>query len=254
MVGSSVSSIAGYAFYSCTNLTSVYFTGNAPSLGDSNVFGRDNNATVYYLAGTTGWGPTFGGLPTAVWILQVPTIPIPPRTQTAEIGSAAHFSVDAVGSPLLTYQWFFNDSVPVGPLTTNSYLELSSVQLSQAGAYTVVVANNGGTVTSAPAMLNVITPGERRPAAGVKVMGEAGSLLNVDYADSPSPAPNWTTLGSVSLPGTWQYYFDLTLPLPPQRFYRSWQTGTPGVMPSLDLHLVPAITLTGDVGGTVRVD
>ena len=44
------------------------------------------------------------------------------------------------------------------------------------------------------------------------------------------------------------------LPLPPQRFYRAWQTGTPGVMPSLDLHLVPAITLTGSLGHSVRVD
>ena len=103
-------------------------------------------------------------------------------------------------------------------------------------------------------MLNVIAAVERRPVPGVKVMGEAGSLLNVDYANSLSPAPNWTTLGSVSLTSTSQYCFDLTLPLPPQRFYRAWQTGTPGVIPSLDLHLVPAITLTGNVGDSVRLD
>ena len=44
------------------------------------------------------------------------------------------------------------------------------------------------------------------------------------------------------------------MPLPPQRFYRAWQAGAPGVIPSLDLHLVPAITLTGNIGGSVRVD
>ena len=103
-------------------------------------------------------------------------------------------------------------------------------------------------------MLNVIAPVERRPVPGVKVTGQTGSLLNVDYADSLSPAPNWTPLGSVSLTSTSQYCFDLTLPLPPQRFYRAWQTGPPGVLPSLDLHLVPAITLTGNIGGSVRVD
>ena len=111
-----------------------------------------------------------------------------------------------------------------------------------------------GAVTSAPAMLNVIAAVERRPVPGVKVTGESGSLWNVDYADSLSPAPNWTALGSVSLTSTSQYYFDLTLPLPPQRFYRAWQTGTPGVKPSLDLHLVPAITLTGSIGGSLRLD
>jgi hypothetical protein len=42
--------------------------------------------------------------------------------------------------------------------------------------------------------------------------------------------------------------------LPPQRYYGAWQTKTPGVIPSLDLHSVPAITLTGNIGGSVRVD
>jgi hypothetical protein len=33
----------------------------------SYAFGGDTNATVFYLPGTTGWGPTFGGLPKALW-------------------------------------------------------------------------------------------------------------------------------------------------------------------------------------------
>jgi hypothetical protein len=104
-------------------------------------------------------------------------------------------------------------------------------------------------------MLNVIAPVERKPVPGVKVTGETGSLLNVDSADSLSPAPNWTTVGSVSLTSTSQYYFDLTQPLPPQRFYRAWQTGTPGILPSLSiLGIVPAITLPGNIGDSVRVD
>jgi hypothetical protein len=62
-------------------------------------------------------------------------------------------------------------------------------------------------------------------------------------------------LGSVSLTTASQYYFDLTLPLPPQRFYRAWQTGTPSVVPSLSLPgMIPAITLTGNIGQSVRVD
>src|ERR1035438_2437391 len=103
-------------------------------------------------------------------------------------------------------------------------------------------------------MLNVIAPVERRPVPGIKVAGEAGSSLNVDYADSLTPAANWALLGSVSLTTTSQYYFDLTLPLPPQRSYRVWQTGTPSVGPSLDLRLVPAITMTGSIGRSVRLD
>jgi hypothetical protein len=103
-------------------------------------------------------------------------------------------------------------------------------------------------------MLNVIAPVERRPVPGIKLTGEAGSLLNVDYANSLSPSPNWTTLGSVSLTSTSQFCPDLTMPLPPERFYRAWQTGTPGVVPSLNLNFVPAIMLTGKVGDSLHLD
>src|ERR1019366_7060237 len=72
---------------------------------------------------------------------------------------------------------------------------------------------------------------------------------------SLSGRPNWLPLDTVTLASTSQYYFDLSEPLPPQRFYRAWQTGTPSVIPSLSLPgLVPAITLTGNIGGSVRLD
>ena len=71
-VPNSVTNLADDAFASCASLTGVYFQGNAPSVG-TDVFEGDNHATVYYLAGTSGWGPTFDGLPTALWTPQVQT-------------------------------------------------------------------------------------------------------------------------------------------------------------------------------------
>jgi hypothetical protein len=66
----SVTNIGDLAFYNCTGLTGVCFQGNAPSVG-SDVFSLANygtdNATVYYLPGSTGWDTTFGGRPTALW-------------------------------------------------------------------------------------------------------------------------------------------------------------------------------------------
>jgi hypothetical protein len=67
-IPSGVTNIGGAAFEGCYVLGSVLFMGNAPS-GTSwltYVFSGDTN-TVYYLPGTTGWGPTFGGQPTALW-------------------------------------------------------------------------------------------------------------------------------------------------------------------------------------------
>src|SRR5665213_1807935 len=64
----SVISIFTDAFNDCNSLTSVYFMGNAPSGGDG-VFEGDNNVTVYYLAGTTGWGEFSNGegVPAVLW-------------------------------------------------------------------------------------------------------------------------------------------------------------------------------------------
>jgi hypothetical protein len=75
-IPNSVTNIKDWAFSGCTSLTGVYFQGNAPILG-SDVFDYDNDATVYYLPGTTGWGAPgslFGGRPTAPWLLPNPMI------------------------------------------------------------------------------------------------------------------------------------------------------------------------------------
>jgi BspA type Leucine rich repeat region (6 copies) len=250
-IPNSVTGIGNSAFGGCTNLTGIYFKGNAPSLGGSYVFASDSNATVYYLPGTTGWDATFGGRPTALW--DPPTLQRSPHTQTAEAGSAVCLWAHATNSLPLFYLWYLNSTNLIS-CSTNCELELTNLQFSQSGAYTVVISNALGAVTSPPAMLNVIAAVERRLVPGVKVTGETGSSLNVDYASSLSPAPDWTTLGSVGLTSTSQYYFDLTAPLPPQRFYRAWQTGTPSVVPSLNLNFVPAITLTGNVGDSLRLD
>jgi hypothetical protein len=78
-IPNSVTNIGSYAFAYCDNLNSAYFQGNAPN-ADSSVFFHWSNfpifpsiyepptpTTVYYLPGTTGWGTTFGGQPTALW-------------------------------------------------------------------------------------------------------------------------------------------------------------------------------------------
>jgi len=75
-IPASITDIGDYAFYGCSSLTGVYFEGNAPSLGGSNVFvtgaGYDP-ATAYYLQSATGFGTTYGGLPTALFDVSVCT-------------------------------------------------------------------------------------------------------------------------------------------------------------------------------------
>jgi hypothetical protein len=65
-IPASVLRIEEFAFESCSNLKYVFFKGNAPSTTLS-AFSGDDGATAYYLPGTTNWGATYGGIPTALW-------------------------------------------------------------------------------------------------------------------------------------------------------------------------------------------
>ena len=63
-IPSAVTSIGAEAFTNCTGLERIVFLGNAPSY-DVTSF-RNSSPTVYYVAGTTGWGVYYAGLNTAV--------------------------------------------------------------------------------------------------------------------------------------------------------------------------------------------
>jgi Immunoglobulin domain len=183
----------------------------------------------------------------------VPTILTSPQSQTAEAGATVDLAVDATGAPPPAYQWYFNGTNLLSCTTSN--LLLVNILSSQSGSYTVVVTNLSGAVTSAPAMLDVIAPVARRLVPGVNLMAQAGNFLGLDYRDNLGPTANWATMATMTLSNSAQFYFDLSEPLPPQRFYRAWQTGTPSVVPSLSLPgLVPAITLTGNIGDSWRLD
>ena len=90
-IPASVTSIGDYAFSICGSLTGVYFQGNAPSLGGSNVFLGDDNATVYYLQGTTGWTSPFGGLPATLWQQVLVTVTANPTQGGTVTGSGTYW-------------------------------------------------------------------------------------------------------------------------------------------------------------------
>ena len=254
-IPASVTSLGMDLFYSCTNLTHVFFTGNSPSCWAGfgvapDLFEGDPNVTVYAVLGTSDWNSTFDG----VTVVMVPGIGSPPQSQTAEIGDTVNFTPDVPGLPAVTCLWFL-DGTNLIYSGTNDCLELTNAGYSLDGAYTLVVTNAYGAVTSSPAMLAVIPVVAHQPVPAIQVTGTAGSVLNVECVNSLAPALDWTTLGSVSLTNTSQFYFDTSMPLAPQRFYRVWQSGLTGVVPSLSVTgLVPMVTLTGTAGGSVELD
>jgi uncharacterized delta-60 repeat protein len=98
---------------------------------------------------------SFGSVTSLVATLTVldPVITGQPVSQNANAGDAAAFSVTALGTAPLDYQWR-KDGVAVAGATDAS-LTLTNVQRADAGCYDVIVSNGFGTVTSGVASLTV---------------------------------------------------------------------------------------------------
>jgi hypothetical protein len=77
-----------------------------------------------------------------------------PRDQTVLQGQSAHFTVEALGSGTLAYQWR-KDGIDIPGATTNTY-SIGAAQVSDAGGFSAVVTNVTGALTSSVAALVVI--------------------------------------------------------------------------------------------------
>jgi len=104
-----------------------------------------------------------------------PIATVPPQSQSVVVGNPVTFTVTATGTAPLTYQWLFN-GVPI-PGATSATLNFPNVQSTNAGDYSVRIANSVGTSTSLPATLTVIT---YRPVAHWKFDEAPGSTVAVD--------------------------------------------------------------------------
>jgi len=118
-VPGSVQSIDAAAFGFCTALQGVYFTGNAPA-ADASAF-TSATPTVYYLPGTSGWGPIFAGRPTALWPLANPLI-LNYNTFSGAQSNEFGFIVSwATNVPVVVVEVCTNMAEPVWqPLQTNA--------------------------------------------------------------------------------------------------------------------------------------
>jgi len=118
----------------------------------TNMFGPHGQFTIT--------NPILPGVPQQFYQLFVgtnvpmaPFINTHPAAQTVGVGDTAVFNVNAVGTPPLRYQWYFNSVPMLGQ--TNATLTLTNAQLTETGDYTVVVSNPFGVATSAVATLTV---------------------------------------------------------------------------------------------------
>jgi len=106
-------------------------------------------------------------------------------------------------------------------------LSLTNVQLSNAGYYSVVITNSGGSVTSSNAFLTVVAPPTMalQFSAGYPSLNLNGMLSNnfvVQYSTNLT-GTNWINLLSVTNLSSSPYQFlDPAGIVPPARFYRAF--------------------------------
>lgn len=125
-----------------------------------------------------------------------------PASVTADAGGDAEFSVQAVGLPHPTYQWFHDDAPISG--ARSSHLTVAEVQPQHAGLYTVWVSNGVKSVASVPATLvvntNPLPPVIIVPPLDAIVFEGQTAIFTVKARGFPTPRFQWQTNG-VNIPG-----------------------------------------------------
>jgi hypothetical protein len=138
----------------------------------------------------------FAGDPTA------PTVTSQPTALNLTAGESRTLSVTATGSATFTYQWR-KDGVAI-PGATAATLELSSVKLTDAGSYTVVVTNSLGSVTSAAATVAVqaasVAPTITSQLVGLNLQVGQSGTLSISASGTAPLAYQWRRDG-VAIPG-----------------------------------------------------
>jgi hypothetical protein len=123
-------------------------TWNIWQYADTNWSGGDSDV---YNGNLAGFVQTFviGGT-------NAPFITTNPTNLTRAVGASGTFSVKASGQAPLGFQWFFNGT-PIPGATSSNYT-IASIQLANAGGYTVAISNSYASISSSSAFLSVLSP------------------------------------------------------------------------------------------------
>lgn len=201
-----------------------FFNGNPilnatnTSLLLSNV--RSTNEGSYHCVVSNASG--FAVSSTATLTVRVPpSITTQPTGRTVDPGGTATFSVAAIGTAPLTYQWRHLGNPITGQ--TNATLVLTSVQHTNAGNYSVRVNNVAGTATSQAAELIVrpVIVSARRLDNGhfeLNLNGTPGRSYTIQA--STNNLAGWSALTNVTHSAVAAQHIDTTAPAHNKRYYR----------------------------------
>ncbi len=204
-----------------------YFNSNSITGATNNnlIFGSTttNDAGYYFVIVTNASGSATSSVATLSVVIS-PIILTNPASLTVSTGSAAGFSVSALGAAPLSYQWQFSGT-NITDATNSSYAR-PNVQLADTGNYTVIVTNFAGSVTSAPAVLTVVSG----TATGVVISqvygggGNSGATYRNDYVELFNPGGASVNVGAwsvqyASASGTSWTVINLNGSIAPNQYY-----------------------------------
>jgi hypothetical protein len=138
-----------------------------------------NDAMDYRVVVTNVDGAITSDVATLTVLLPPTNVKVTPTNSSVSLGASATLRVTAAGTAPFGYQWCLNSTPRWGQ--TNSFLNLTSIQLADGGSYTVVVTNLAGGATSSVGRLTV-DPTFTKIMTGVIVTDAEGSLAG-NWAD-----------------------------------------------------------------------
>jgi subtilase family serine protease len=177
----------GQTTYASISNPANVFSGRMDELSLYNRALSSNEIAAIYLAGSVGKCP----LP--------PMILNQPTNQSVNVNASATFKVVASGTPPLAYQWSFNSTNILN--ATNATLTLTGVQFTNAGNYSVLVANGYGATNSSNAVLTVqAAPTITLQPTNLTVAAGGSASFSVTVSGTP--------------PLNYQWYFNTNRPVP----------------------------------------
>jgi hypothetical protein len=150
--------------------------------GDPRLLAVTNVTTWLY-----GWTPQLA-----------PNIVGQPASQSVGGGQLASFTVTATGIPDPTYQWLKNGTNLNGQ--TDATLTISNAYAGDAGAYSVIVSNASGTVTSTNVTLSVGNTAPTLNAISDQTVNPGETLNLPTVANDPDVPPQTLTFSLTTAP------------------------------------------------------
>ncbi len=158
------------------------------------------NAGTYTLAVSNVAGTNISQPAVLTVVALPPSLLTEPAPQTVIVGGTAVFSVSATGTSPLQYQWMLgtsslSDGAGISGSQSNT-LTLTDVQFVEAGSYSVLVSNPGGSSNSASAILTVV------PTPSYVAYSNANSTYAQNFDSLPyQPTSSVNTANPVTING-----------------------------------------------------